>query len=115
MLGFGLTVAAIGIGTVFTELILLVFVIYAISGIANIITGKKPKAGASTAEQNVAQPAVVQAQEENDDSIIAVIAATIASLNMGSVKITAIRRINGVSGPAWSHAGRVDTMNSRQV
>ena len=115
MLGFGLTVAAIGIGTVFAELILLVFVIYAISGIANLITGKKSEAGAGTAQQMVAQPAVVQAQEANDDDIVAVIAAAIASLSMGSVQITAIRRINGVTGLAWSHAGRLDTMNSRQV
>lgn len=115
MLGFGLTVAAIGIGTVFTELILLVFVIYGISAIANAITGKKSEAGVSPVQPSVAQPAAVQAQEENDDGIVAVIAAAIASMGLGGVQITAIRRINGVSGPAWSHAGRLDTMNARQV
>lgn len=41
MLGFGLTVAAIGMGVVFVELIFLVFVINAITAAAKSIEGKK--------------------------------------------------------------------------
>jgi sodium pump decarboxylase gamma subunit len=115
MLGFGLTVAAIGLGTVFSELVLLIFVIYAISAVTKAISGKKSEAGVSPAQQQAAQPAAVQVQEANDENdIVAAIAAAVASLNLGSVRITAIRRICGSSAPTWSHAGRLDTMNSRQ-
>lgn len=117
MLGFGLTVAAIGMGTVFLELVLLIFVIYAISTVTKAISGKKSEAGVSPAQQQAAQPAAVQAQiqETNDENdIVAAIAAAVASLDLGNVRITAIRRISACTAPVWSHAGRLDTMNSRQ-
>ncbi|MDX9872921.1 MAG: OadG family transporter subunit [Clostridia bacterium] len=115
MLGFGLTVAGIGLGTVFIELCLLIFVIYIISAVAKAIQGKKPEAGANVVQQPAA-PAAVQVEAlESDDDVIAVIAAAVASLEMGSIRITAIRRIAGVGGATWSQAGRLDTMYARQV
>lgn len=113
MLGFGLKVAAIGIGTVFLELVLLVFVIMFITKITRMITGKKPEAGVTSKGQTVTQPAQTSIQG-NDDDIIAVIAAAIAAMGSQDIHITAIRRITPVNAPVWSHAGRLDTMNSRQ-
>lgn len=112
MLGFGFMVAFIGMGTVFIELCLLIVLIYVISAVTKAITGKKPEAGLSTAQQQEAQPAAVQVNDEND--IVAAIAAAVASLELGNVRITAIRRISACTAPVWSHAGRLDTMNSRQ-
>lgn len=115
MLGFGLTVAGIGLSTVFLELCLLIVVIYVISAVARAIEGKKPDAGVNVQQQSLAPATVpVQVPAESEDDLIAVIAAAIASLDMGSVRITAIRRVTGVSGSTWSHAGRMDTMSVRQ-
>ena len=115
MLGFGLTVAAIGMGIVFSELVLLIFVIMlittvsrAIANRSNVLPGKKPE----ITVQNAA-PAIVEA-ENDDDDIVAVIAAAVACMTQGASVVTAIRCVHGVSGPIWSQTGRQEVMSVRQ-
>ena len=117
MFGFGLTVAGIGIGIVFFELVLLIFVILLITFAARAIENRKkpalPEKKAEIAVQAAAIPAQIAA-EDNDDEIAAVIAAAVAYLTEGASVITAIRRVNGTSGSAWGQAGRQETMSARQ-
>ena len=78
VLTFGLTVAAIGMGTVFFALVLLVGVIKVMS-LATALTerAKAPKAVATAARARaVAAPA--KAQLEDDGEVLAVIAAAVA-------------------------------------
>jgi len=116
MFGFGLTVAGIGIGIVFFELVLLIFVIMLITFVARSIENrKKPGLPEKKAEVAVQAAAPVQAAaEDNDEEIAAVIAAAVAYLTQGASVITAIRRVNGTSGAAWGLAGRQETMSLRQ-
>lgn len=118
MFGFGLTVAGIGMGIVFLELILLIFVIYLISSGAARINGiKSPKSVKPV--QGKAEPAPVavsqseQAANDNEE-VLAVIAAAIACFD-SNVRISTISRIKGADSPVWSHAGRHDVMSARQI
>ena len=115
MLGFGLTVAAIGIGIVFFELVLLIFVILLITFAARAIENRKTAIPGKKPEITVqnAAPAIVKA-ENDDDDVIAVIAAAVACMTQGASVVTAIRRVQGVSGPIWSQIGRQETMSVRQ-
>lgn len=115
MLSFGLIVAAIGIGVVFLELILLIFIIKGISLFAGTIENRRNR----TDKQQVNHQAAtetnlkIEAHEDNDE-IIAVIAAAVASMSHGTAYVKAIRCLPGTNAPAWSYAGRSETMNLRQ-
>ena len=115
MLGFGLSVAVIGIGVVFSALVFLIFVIKAISAAArmidNTVVTKKSEPAASKVE--VVQPVAVISKD--DDEIIAVISAAIACLTEERMVVKTITRLPGYQAPAWSYAGRVETMNLRQI
>lgn len=117
MFGFGLTVAGIGMGIVFLELVLLVFVIYAISKCAGLINEKRQPQGTkpvlATAEP--APLAVSQEVPSDGDDILAVIAAALACCGKDAKRIASITRTKAVGAEAWSHAGRQDTMNLRQM
>jgi len=114
MLGFGLTVAAIGMGVVFVELIFLVFVINAITAAAKSIEGKKTPAVVEPVKREEVPAAAVRADEDQDE-IIAVISAVAAYLGQSGTTVKAIRRLSGVPAPVWSAAGRLETMNLRQL
>lgn len=119
MLGFGLTVAAIGMGIVFFELVLLIVVIKLITMGSRAITGRNgaqqpQQKPAPPAQAVVAAPAEIKAAEDDEDEIAAVIAAAVAYLTQGTAVITAIKRIQGTTGTAWSQAGRQETMSLRQ-
>ena len=119
MLGFGLTVAGIGMGIVFFELVLLVFVILAISKTAALIDVKKNVKSAEPLKTTAAAQAVeiqsLEAEAGNDDDLVAVISAAIASFSSRGMTIKAISRLPGINASAWSQAGRIDTMNLRQI
>lgn len=113
MLKFGLTVALIGMGVVFIELIFLVYVIRLITFIAGKIEAKKnPVTVKSSKQEETMQN---DAEAVDDEEIIAVISAAVAYLTQGSASIKTIKRLPGTAAPAWSAAGRMDIMNSRQL
>lgn len=109
MLGFGLKVAFIGIAVVFSALVFLIVVINLMSQMLG--EKKRPEPVVVTPVQK-AEPVKT---EENEDEVVAVIAAAVACLSQGALKIKAITPLSGQNTPAWSMAGRQETMNLRQL
>ena len=116
MLGFGLGVAFIGMGVVFGALIFLVFVINAITAVSRMFD-KKTEAAVKKPEAAVRQsPAVTAAAvQEDDNDVLAAVAAAIAYISQGTMAVKTITRINGMPVPVWSSTGRQETMNLRQI
>ena len=111
ILQYGLSVALVGISTVFVGLIILIGLIKLME---MIMTGgkgkKKAEAPAPVAEEPV--------EETDDDELIAVIAAAVAAAmeqsgeeNTTGFVVRSIRRIN--NAPAWNRAGREEQVYSR--
>ena len=73
MLTFGLTVSLIGMGVVFVALVLLVYIIKAISKLAVLYENSAAPPKVSTAK------APIRAPEEDDGEMLAVIAAAVAA------------------------------------
>ena len=107
--------AVIGMGIVFSVLIILMIVLYLFRVIFyREKSAAKPAepAPAETAPVIVAQP---EEPEEDEDELIAVITAAIAaSLNTSTYKlnIKSIRRVDP-GRPAWNRAGLNETINNR--
>lgn len=114
MLKFGLTVAFIGMGVVFIELIFLVYVIRFITFITGKIEVKKTPVTVKSSKQEETMQAAAEVAVD-DEEVIAVISAAVAYLTQGSASIKTIRRLPGVAAPAWSAAGRMEVMNCRQL
>ena len=113
---FGLLVTAIGIGIVFFGLVVLIGLIKLIS-LATASMGKK-KEDARPVPRPAPAPVPAPAAEEapaaaDDDALIAVITAAIASmLDDGSAFV--VRKVRRVSSaPAWNRAGREEQIYSR--
>lgn len=121
MLAFGLTVALTGVSIVFLALVFLIIVIKGITYAAKIMESPKTQAPAAIKAEQPAAPileARVEAQNnqpDDEEEIIAVISAAIASLSRVPVAIKTIRRLPGERASVWSHAGRVETMSLRQL
>ena len=116
ILQYGLSVALVGIGTVFVGLIILIALIKLMEIVMASAPGKKkaaepaPAAPAPVAEEPV--------EETDDDELIAVIAAAVAAAmeqageeNTTGFVVRSIRRIN--NAPAWNRAGREEQVYSR--
>lgn len=116
ILQYGLSVALVGIGTVFVGLIILIALIKLMEIVMASATGKKKAAAlASAAPAPVAEEPV---EETDDDELIAVIAAAVAAAmeqsgeeNTTGFVVRSIRRIN--NAPAWNRAGREEQVYSR--
>ena len=116
ILQYGLSVALVGIGTVFVGLIILIALIKLMEKVMNAATGKqKAAAPAPAAPAPVAEEPV---EETDDDELIAVIAAAVAAAmeqsgeeNTTGFVVRSIRRIN--NAPAWNRAGREEQVYSR--
>lgn len=118
ILQYGLSVALVGMSTVFVGLIILIGLIKLMEMI--IMTGGKGKKKAeapapAAAPAPVAEEAV---EETDDDELIAVIAAAVAAAmeqageeNTTGFVVRSIRRIN--NAPAWNRAGREEQVYSR--
>ena len=109
--GYGVTVAVIGIATVFVGLILLIVCVMVMGKIFEAATKPKaPKKVAQAAPVPVPAPAPVAtpvveepAAPETDPQLIAVIAAAIAAFE-GSNKTLVVRNVRRVNG--WNGAAR---------
>ena len=116
ILQYGLSVALVGIGTVFVGLIILIALIKLMEIVMASTTGKKKAAApAPAAHAPVAEEPV---EETDDDELIAVIAAAVAAAmeqsgeeNTTGFVVRSIRRIN--NAPAWNRAGREEQVYSR--
>ena len=116
ILQYGLSVALVGIGTVFVGLIILIALIKLMEIVMASATGKKK--AAATAPAAPAPVAEEPVEETDDDELIAVIAAAVAAAmeqsgeeNTTGFVVRSIRRIN--NAPAWNRAGREEQVYSR--
>lgn len=108
MLSFGLKVTALGFGTVFVGLIILMVSIMVQTKIFEKKSDTQQAKPAAAAPAPVAAAPVV---ETNDDELVAVIAAAVAAAG-GSVYVKAITRVQGTTGAPWAAGGRTNFMNS---
>lgn len=118
-LQYGLSVALVGIGTVFVGLVILIVLIKVMEMVIHGATGGKKAPAAAPAPVPAPAPAVVEEEpEQDDDELIAVIAAAVAMAmeaageeNTTGFVVRSIRRIN--NAPAWNRAGREEQVYSR--
>ena len=118
-LQYGLSVALVGIGTVFVGLVILIVLIKVMEMVIHGATGGKKAPAAAPAPVPAPAPAVVEKEpEQDDDELIAVIAAAVAMAmeaageeNTTGFVVRSIRRIN--NAPAWNRAGREEQVYSR--
>ena len=111
---FGITVAIIGMGIVFCELVFLIVVIKLITLASKSITSRKNGIAVKPAEISSKEIAPAGIEAQDDGEIAAVIAAAIACMTQSTTVIKAIKRIQNVNGSTWSQAGRQETMSVRQ-
>ena len=116
ILQYGLSVALVGIATVFVGLIILIGLIKLMEMI--MTGGKGKKKAEAPAPAAAPAPVAEEAVEEDDDELIAVIAAAVAAAmeqsgeeNTTGFVVRSIRRIN--NAPAWNRAGREEQVYSR--
>lgn len=116
ILQYGLSVALVGMSTVFVGLIILIGLIKLMEMI--MTGGKGKKKAEAPAPAAAPAPVAEEAVEETDDELIAVIAAAVAAAmeqageeNTTGFVVRSIRRIN--NAPAWNRAGREEQVYSR--
>ena len=110
----GLQVTAIGFGTVFVVLMILMFYIGIQSNVLGNF-GKKTEAAPKAAPAPAAAPASAApaAPKQDDNELIAVIAAAIAASGGSTKAVKSITRMNGTAGASWAVAGKNEAMASR--
>ena len=115
ILQYGLSVALVGMSTVFVGLIILIGLIKLMEMIMTGGKGKK-KAEAPAPAASPAPVAEEAVEETDDDELIAVIAAAVAAAmeqageeNTTGFVVRSIRRIN--NAPAWNRAGREEQVS----
>ena len=119
ILMYGLSVAVVGIATVFVGLIILIALIRVMETALAATTKKAEKPAAAAAPVPAPAPAVVEEEPEQDEGeLIAVIAAAVASAleaegaqETDGFVVRSIRRVQ--SAPAWNRAGREERVYSR--
>jgi len=116
ILQYGLSVAVVGICTVFVGLVILIALIKLLEIVVGGATKKteKPAAAPAPAPVTLEEPEA----EEDEGELIAVIAAAVAcameAAGEGSASgfvVRSIRRVN--NAPAWNRAGREEQVYSR--
>lgn len=115
-LQYGLSVAAVGIATVFVGLVILIGLIKVLEMVIGGAT--KKSAPAAPAPAPAAPAPVEEAEEQDDGELIAVIAAAVAAAmeaageeDASGFVVRSIRRVN--NAPAWNRAGREEQVYSR--
>ena len=121
ILQYGLSVAVVGIATVFVGLVILIALIKVMEIAIGGLTKKtaKPAAAPAPAPAPAPVPATAAEEPEEDESeLIAVIAAAVAAAmeaagaeDASGFVVRSIRRVN--NAPAWNRAGREEQVYSR--
>ena len=118
ILKYGLSVAVVGIMTVFVALVILIGLIKAMELVIGGVTKKKAAPAPAPAAPAPAPVVKETAEEEDEGELIAVIAAAVAAAMEAEggeeptgFVVRSIRRIN--NAPAWNRAGREEQVYSR--
>ena len=118
ILKYGLSVAVVGIMTVFVALVILIGLIKAMELVIGGVTKKKAAPAPAPAAPAPAPVVEETAEEEDEGELIAVIAAAVAAAMEASGEeeptgfvVRSIRRVN--NAPAWNRAGREEQVYSR--
>ena len=118
ILRYGLSVAAVGILTVFVALIILIGLIKVMEIVVGSVTKKKAAPAPAPAAPAPAPAIEETAEEEDEGELIAVIAAAVAAAMEAAGEeeptgfvVRSIRRVN--NAPAWNRAGREEQVYSR--
>ena len=127
ILTYGLSVALVGMGTVFCGLVILIGIIKGMEKIVPQITAgdfslkniklSAPKAAAKTDAPTI----VIQTANVNDDAVVAAISAALMTVIEEEVKADpakakntfVVRSIRRMGTPAWNRAGREEQVYSR--
>ena len=125
ILTYGLSVALVGMGTVFCGLVILIGIIKGMEKVLPQITSgdfslKNLKAAPKAAKTD-APTIVIQTANVNDDAIVAAISAALMTVieeevkeNPAKAKSTfVVRSIRRMGTPAWNRAGREEQVYSR--
>jgi len=113
----GIVVTIIGMGTVFSVLILLWLVLELMKKIFDKVE-KQEQTTATNSQQEQTFDFMEErekSEEINDEELIAVLTAAVAaSLNQSTynLKVTSFRRVNNVS-PIWNTVGRQEQLETR--
>jgi len=126
ILTYGLSVALVGMGTVFCGLVILIGVIKGMEKVLPKIAARDfsfnfKNIAAPKAEKTDAPTIVIQTANVNDDAIVAAISAALMTVieeevkeNPAKAKNTfVVRSIRRVGTPAWNRAGREEQVYSR--
>ena len=124
ILMYGLSVAVVGMATVFLGLIILIGMVKVLEKFVNgeIKSMVQSKIGGSVAPAKDAPAIVIETSNVGDDAVVAAISAAIMSIIEEEVKqnpekakntfvVRSIRRVGGI--PAWNRAGREEQVYSR--
>ena len=118
ILKYGLSVAAVGILTVFVALIILIGLIKVMELVIGGVTKKKAAPTPAPAAPAPAPVIEETAEEEDEGELFAVIAAAVAAAMEAAGEeeptgfvVRSIRRVN--NAPAWNRAGREEQVYSR--
>ena len=125
ILTYGLSVAVVGMATVFVGLIILIGIIKGMEKVLPQITAgdfslKNLKA-APKADKTDAPAIVIQTANVNDDAVVAAISAALMTVIEEEVKADpakakntfVVRSIRRMGTPAWNRAGREEQVYSR--
>lgn len=123
ILTYGLSVALVGMGTVFCGLVILIGVIKGMEKVLPSITSGDFSALKNISLKKTDAPnIVIQTANVNDDAVVAAISAALMTILEEEVKVApekakntfvvrSIRRVGGT--PAWNRAGREEQVYSR--
>ena len=126
ILTYGLSVALVGMGTVFCGLIILIGIIKGMEKVLPKIAARDfsfnfKNISAPKAAKTDAPTIVIQTANVNDDAVVAAISAALMTVieeevkeNPAKAKSTfVVRSIRRVGTPAWNRAGREEQVYSR--
>jgi sodium pump decarboxylase gamma subunit len=125
ILTYGLSVALVGMGTVFCGLVILIGIIKGMEKVLPQITAgdfslKNFKSAPKSAKTD-APTIVIQTANVNDDAVVAAISAALMTVIEEEVKADpakkentfVVRSIRRMGTPAWNRAGREEQVYSR--
>ena len=124
ILTYGLSVALVGMGTVFCGLVILIGIIKGMEKVLPKITAGDfsfKNMTAPKAAKTEAPAIVIQTANVNDDAVVAAISAALMTVIEEEVKANpakakntfVVRSIRRIGTPAWSRAGREEQVYSR--
>ena len=124
ILTYGLSVALVGMGTVFCGLVILIGIIKGMEKVLPKITAGDfsfKNMTAPKAAKTEAPASVIQTANVNDDAVVAAISAALMTVIEEEVKANpakakntfVVRSIRRIGTPAWNRAGREEQVYSR--